>query len=64
MTVPSLHTPGRSTGDAMALLRSGVPLSLLLDLATGPHSRELLAAERNSDRREARVRAWDAQVAR
>jgi len=30
----------------MALLRAGVPLSLLLDLACGPYSRELLAAER------------------
>jgi hypothetical protein len=32
----------------MALLRSGVPLSLLLDLAYGPRSEELLAAERRA----------------
>ncbi len=30
----------------MALLRSGVPLSLLLDLAYGPRSEELLVEER------------------
>jgi hypothetical protein len=30
----------------MALLGSGVPLSLLLDLALGPRSEELMAAER------------------
>ena len=30
----------------MALLGSGVPLSLLLDLACGPRSEELLADER------------------
>jgi hypothetical protein len=30
----------------MALLRAGVPLSLLVDLACGPHSRELLVVER------------------
>jgi hypothetical protein len=30
----------------MALLRSGVPLSLLLDLALGPRSEELMAFER------------------
>lgn len=31
---------------AMALLASGVPLSLLLDLAYGPRSEELLVGER------------------
>jgi len=31
---------------AMALLASGVPLSLLLDLAYGPSSEDLLLAER------------------
>ena len=36
--------PPRPSG-AMALLSSGVPLSLLLDLAYGPRSEELLAAE-------------------
>jgi hypothetical protein len=30
----------------MALLRAGVPLSLLVDLACGPRSEELLAVER------------------
>lgn len=30
----------------MSLLGSGVPLSLLLDLAFGPHSEELLFVER------------------
>jgi hypothetical protein len=33
----------------MALLRSGVPLSLLLDLACGPRSAELLACERPAE---------------
>jgi len=33
----------------MALLRSGVPLSLLLDLACGPRSEELMAFERPAD---------------
>ncbi len=36
--------PARPSG-TMALLSSGVPLSLLLDLAYGPRSEELLAAE-------------------
>jgi hypothetical protein len=30
----------------MSLLRSGVPLTLLLDLACGPRSEELMAFER------------------
>lgn len=30
----------------MSLLSSGIPLSLLLDLAFGPHSEELLFLER------------------
>ena len=34
------------TTSAMTLLRSGVPLSLLLDLAWGPCSEELMAVER------------------
>lgn len=33
----------------MSLLRSGVPLSLLLDLALGPFSEELLAQERAAE---------------
>jgi hypothetical protein len=33
----------------MALLRSGVPLSLLLDLACGPRSEELMAFERPAE---------------
>ena len=48
MTAPPLgaapRTPATSAG--MALLRSGVPLSLLIDLACGPRSEELLAQER------------------
>ena len=35
----------RSSQAAMALLAVGVPLSLLLDLAWGPRSEELLATE-------------------
>jgi hypothetical protein len=39
--------PGRiSEQAAFALLRAGVPLSLLLDLALPTHSRELLDSER------------------
>jgi len=34
----------------MALLRSGVPLTLLLDLACGPRSEELMAVERPQGR--------------
>ncbi len=34
---------------AMALLASGVPLSLLLDLAADPRSEELLWSERPSE---------------
>ncbi len=30
----------------MALLESGIPLSLLLDLMCGPHSADLMAHER------------------
>jgi hypothetical protein len=40
------HVDSPPTHAAMALLRSGVPLSLLLDLAYGPRSEELLATER------------------
>jgi hypothetical protein len=36
---------------AMALLGNGVPLSLLLDLAFGPRSEELLAMEVPAQRR-------------
>lgn len=39
-TAPRRHVP------PMALLAGGVPLSLLLDLALGPHSEDLLAQER------------------
>jgi hypothetical protein len=38
----------------MRLLADGVPLSLLLDLAFGPRSEELLAAERLPAQREPR----------
>jgi hypothetical protein len=36
----------------MALLSGGVPLSLLLDLALGPNSEELLSHEHLADIRE------------
>lgn len=38
--------PARPASGAMDLLRHGVPLTLLLDLALGPHSEELLRSER------------------
>ena len=38
-----------ATAAAMALLRSGVPLSLLLDLACGPRSEELMRLERPAE---------------
>jgi hypothetical protein len=43
MTTATLAPPRPSA--VMALLSSGVPLSLLLDLALGPNSRELFATE-------------------
>jgi hypothetical protein len=46
-TAQTLVTP-RPTDAAMALLNSGVPLSLLLDLAFGPRSRELLVHEQSA----------------
>ena len=45
-TTPIVATPRPS--DAMDLLGNGVPLSLLMDLVFGPHSEELLFAERAS----------------
>lgn len=44
----ALHpgTTPRPSATPMELLSRGVPLSLLLDLALGPHSRELLDEER------------------
>lgn len=45
MSTAPIEAPPRPWA-AMALLGSGVPLSLLLDLAFGPRSEELLAAER------------------
>lgn len=44
MTTAPLEAPTRPS-PAMSLLGSGVPLSLLLDLAYGPRSEELLSAE-------------------
>lgn len=45
-----LVAPQRSTDTArsagMSLLSNGIPLSLLMDLAFGPHSEELLFLER------------------
>ena len=40
------YGPPSPTAAAMALLRSGVPLTLLLDLALGPRSEELMSVER------------------
>jgi hypothetical protein len=49
VTGVDLHVMVSSTENvsavAMRLLRSGVPLTLLLDLAAGPHSRELFLDE-------------------
>ena len=39
-------TPVGSAASVMGLLAQGVSLSLLMDLACGPHSRELLEYER------------------
>ena len=39
-------TPAGSAALVMGLLAQGVSLSLLMDLACGPHSRELLEYER------------------
>jgi hypothetical protein len=44
-TIPSVRPESPQTGP-MALLASGVPLSLLLDLALPTHSRALLDGER------------------
>lgn len=46
MSTAPLVAPGRPSETAMALLGSGVPLSLLLDLVFGPNSEELIAHER------------------
>ena len=43
-TAPLVATP-RPSEAAMSLLGSGVPLTLLLDLAMGPFSEELFANE-------------------
>ena len=42
---PEVGSPA-ATVLGMALLRAGVPLSLLVDLACGPRSEEVLAVER------------------
>ena len=44
-TAPTVRPDGPQSA-AMALLADGVPLSLLLDLAYGPRSEDLLAWER------------------
>ena len=44
MTVTSL-TRDERTADVMGLLAAGIPLTLLLDLVTGPHSQDLLLTE-------------------
>ena len=43
-TAPLVAAP-RPSEVGMSLLRKGIPLSLLLDLAFGPHSEEVLAQE-------------------
>ncbi len=45
---PTTTVPAQRESLTSALLRSGVPLTLLLDLADpqGPHSRELYRSER------------------
>ena len=53
MSTPSLVATPRPVEAAMSLLSNGVPLSLLLDLAYGPHSEELFATERVPAPREA-----------
>lgn len=45
MSTAPLVAPPRPSEAGMALLSSGVPLSLLLDLAMGPCSEELFARE-------------------
>lgn len=47
MPVPSA-LPERVRPTPMSLLEHGVPLTLLLDLAFGPRSEELLQAERGA----------------
>lgn len=44
-TAQLVARPIHPSSSTMALLGSGVPLSLLLDLAFGPRSEELLAVE-------------------
>lgn len=48
MSTAPLVATSRPSEAAMSLLGKGVPLSLLLDLVFGPHSEELLFAERGS----------------
>lgn len=45
VAAPRSAEAGPSAG--MSLLSNGIPLTLLLDLAFGPHSEELLSVERN-----------------
>ena len=45
MSSAPIATPARQLASPMALLANGVPLSLLLDLALGPRSEELLREE-------------------
>ena len=45
MSTTELVATPRPVEAAMSLLSNGVPLSLLLDLAYGPNSEELLATE-------------------
>lgn len=48
MSTATTSPAERPFADAMRLLSSGIPLTLLLDLAMGPHSDELLAVERGA----------------
>ena len=45
VALPRPADAGTSAG--MSLLSNGIPLSLLLDLAFGPHSEELMFLERS-----------------
>lgn len=44
-TAPLVATPPPTQSRGMSLLSNGIPLSLLLDLAFGPHSEEVFAQE-------------------
>jgi len=55
--VSSMVAPPPPTTGPMALLGSGVPLTLLVDLALGPRSEELMDDERSAPPAEPRQRS-------